>query len=261
MSTQISGLSSLLPKTKCKFTWRQLVLTKTDWSSKNSYDLSADLGFEKTLAVLSEDLSFCEKLKVSTLASKQDVTAFDQELFFKEAGYTRYDLIEQISKLSATLPADFLGWCASKKLNLKDFRAFLNDYNTTNDEVFFSKLSDLDPTKNSGLQILELYFDLRAQKKIALEDLMSFKNAELLMTSLTKKRFSAALSKDQLISDELSKMKISSGVKTTLKRSGDKRQIRLELDADSPEQLVTKLEKSLKHIESFKKAWNLSVTT
>jgi hypothetical protein len=232
-------------------------MTETEWSSGSSYDLSLDLSFEKALAVLSEDTSFYEKLAIAEEASSTNIENFDRELFFKESKYTRFDLIEQISELTRSLPKGFLKWCSSKKLNLKDFRAFLNDYKKEKDSLFFAKIADLDPTKNTGLQIIELYFDLCAQKKITSEDVVTFKNAELLLSSLKKKRFSQALSKDQLISDEFAKIKLTSGVRASLKRNGDKRQIRFEIDADSPEQLQAKLEKSLKSAESFKAAWDV----
>jgi|GEM_PF-3339712 len=265
MSIQISGLNGLLPKTNCRFTWRELTLTDTNWASQKSYDLSADLSLERAVAVLSEGLSFCEKLSLAEAAASLTTNTntntnshtFDQRLFFKESNYTRFDLIEQIKNLSKELPEDFLRWCALKKLNLKDFRAFLNDYKKNNDSVFFSKLSDLDPTKNTGLQIIEVYFDLCAQKKVSPEDLLSFKNAETLLASLKKKRFSMTLSKDQIIFDELSKIKVAAGVKASLKRNGDKKQIKLELEADSPEQLKEKLQKSLERADSFEKAWNI----
>jgi len=261
MSKQISSLARLLPKTKCKFTWREHVLTETDWDTKNFYDLSTDLSFEKALAVLSEDTSFYEKLAIAEEAENNIADDFNRELYFKESNYTRFDLIEQIAHLSKKLPNDFLNWCSSKKLNLKDFRAFLNDYKKENDQAFFSKIYDLDPTKNTGLQIIELYFDLCAQNKITGDDLLQFKKAELLLNFLKKQRFSNALSKDQLISDELSKIKIAAGVKAALKRNGDKRQIRIEIEADSPEQLKAKLEKSLKSARYFEDAWNTGKTS
>jgi len=259
MSNTTNNLTKLLPKTNCRFSWGKTPLTETDWKSSDSYDLSADLTFEKALAVLSENLSFCEKLKLASLAQSQnlpDATDFNSELFFKEANYTRYDLIEQIRKLTDSLPEKFTTWCSQKKLNLKDFRAFLNDFEKDKDSTFFIKLAELDPTKHSGLQIIELYFDLYAQNKIEVSELLKFKNADSLMSSLNKKRFSVSLSKDQIISDELSKIKISRGVKASFKRNGDKRQIKLEIEADSPEQLQEKLEKSIKRTEAFQEVWN-----
>jgi len=256
MSIKTTPLTELLPKTNCRFSWGEIPLTETKWEGSDSYDLSAELTFEKALAVLSENLSFCEKLKIVSSVQTSDKTAFSSKLFFEEAKYTRYDLIEQVRKLTESLPESFTQWCSHKKLNLKDFRAFLNDFKKENDSTFFAKLAELDPTKNTGLQIIELYYDLCAQNKIEVSELLKFKNAETLMNSLNKKRFSVSLSKDQAIAAELSKIKISSGIKASFKRNGDKRQIKLEIEADSPEQLQEKLEKSIKRTEAFKQAWN-----
>ena len=255
MSIKTTTLTKLLPRTYCRFSWGNVPLTETEWESSDAYDLSADLTFEKALAVLSENLSFCEKLKIASFVQTSDITSFNSELFFKEAKYTRYDLIEQVRKLTESLPNIFTQWCSHKKLNLKDFRAFLNDFKEQKDGPFFTKLAELDPTKNTGLQIIELYYDLCAQSKLEVSETLKFKSAETLLTSLNKKRFSVSLSKDQVISDELSKIKISGGIKASFKRNGDKRQIKLELEADSPEQLQEKLEKSIKRAEAFKQAW------
>jgi len=223
--------------------------------SASVYDLSADLSYEKALAVLSEDLSFCEKLAIAEVAELEN--DFDHEVFFKEARYARFDLVEQVKRLHKVLPDGFINWCIRKKLNLKDFRAFVHDFSPQNDSTFFDRLAHLDPTKHTGLQIIEFYFDLIAQTKISTNDIINFKKADTLLAYLQKKRFSAALTKDKKIEDEISKIKIASGIRASFRRTGDKRQIKIELEADSPEQLKNKLEKTLEKTESFKKAWSL----
>jgi hypothetical protein len=252
-----SSLPNLLPKTPCAFTWSGHTLSLPEWETKNSYDLYADLSLEQALAKLSTSCSFTKKLEVSKAAQKSFQEIFSEETFFKEAGYTRLDLIEEIKTVSTNLPIAFLNWCDSKKLNLKDFRVFLKDFNQDTHSPFFEKLAQLEPTKNLGLQILEYYFDLLAVEKVSTSVLMDFKNPEKLFSFLKKKRFSESMSQDKKIQEDLSKLEFSPGVKVEMKRNGDKRQLKFEIQVDSPDQLFQKIEKTKTKLESLKEIWGV----
>ena len=254
MSSTTYDLRTLLPKTHCPFVWKTLQLTDSRWKSKKDYDLSVDLSLEKALAVLSEEMSFCDKLDLASKTSRLLDSKFEPEIYFKESGYVQLELINKIQSLVKEIPAPFLNWCSDKKLGAKDFRIFLNDYCQA-DQDFFLKIANLDATKSTGLQLIELYYDLKAQNKINLDEILTFKKPEKLFSFLKKKRFNSTLYRDDELENALSKIQLAQGIKASLKRVGDKRTIRLELEADSPDQLKYKLEKCLSKNESFALAW------
>lgn len=250
------SLTELLPKTPCAFTWSGINLSAPEWETQKNYDLSEDLSIEKAVAKLSSTLSLCKKLQVLQAAKISFKGNFSDEVFFKELGYTRLDLIQKTKELTQSLPFSFLSWCDQKKLNLKDFRIFLSDYQQKEHSKTFEHLALLDPTKSLGLQIIEFYFDLLAVDKINDSDILSFKASEKLFSFLKKKRFSESLSKDQIIEEGLSKLELSPGVKIEMKRNGDKRQIKLEIEVDSPEQLFKKMDKAKSKLKDLKQIWS-----
>ncbi len=253
MQNEFTTISSILKPTPCSFVWKNILLTESYLSSENSYDLSSDVSLEKALAELSKEETFMSHLKVLETISTED---FTKDLYLKELGYGNISLINDIFAFSKTLPKEFNDWSLNKKLGPKDFRAFMNAYSKDIDFNNFIKLAELNPTKSNGLQILEYYFDLMATKKIDADFITTFKSPEKLLISLKKKRFANSLNKDNHISDMLSKIDLSKGVKVELKRIGDQRQLKLEIHSPSPEQLITHLNKTSQKIEDISKAWN-----
>lgn len=251
------SLPNLLPKTPCAFTWSGTPLSSPEWETQKTYDLSEDLSLEKALSKLSTDCSLCKKLQIAHTAKTVFRDQFSESSFFKELGYTRFDLIRKTKDVAGLLPPAFLNWCDQKKLNLKDFRIFLKDYKQDTHSKSFEHIADLDPTKNLGLQIIEIYFDLLAVDKISESDVMNFKSPEKLFSFLKKKRFSESLSTDQKIEEGFAKLDLTPGVKIEMKRNGDKRQIKLEMQVDSPEQLFQKMDKAKSKLEDLKQIWNL----
>lgn len=256
MPSKSNTISSILKPTPCSFVWKETLLTKSYLSSRSTYDLSLDTTLENALAKLSKDDDFMSHLKLLEASKTAFNKTLSQETFLKTLGYVNLDLINKIIIFMTELPEEFKDWALNKKLGPKDFRAFMNDYTLKEDRSAFVKIADLNPTKSNGINILEYYFDLKAVKKIKPSFLSDFKTPDKLLSSLKKKRFSNTLSSDQIVSDKLSKLDLSKGVKIELKRLGDQKLIKLEINSSSPEQLVAHLSKTSQKIEEISKAWN-----
>ncbi len=252
MQNKTNTISGILKPTPCSFVWKSLSLTNSYFSSKNSYDLSLDMSLEKALAQLSKDEPFMIHLKITEIALLNLSTSnFIQDKYFKNLRYENLNLISKIFSFSKNLPKDFKDWSLNKKLSPKDFKIFINDYSKNSDSKVFSKISKLNPTKSSGLQIIEYYFDLKASGKITSSFVNDFKDPEKLLLSLKKHRFSHTFNKDMAISKKLSTIDLSKGVKIRLKRIGDERSLKLEIQSTSLKQLITCLHKTSEKLKTL----------
>lgn len=256
MQDQSTTISGLLKPTPCSFVWKNNILTKGSFDHAKTCDLSESLSFEAAVAEFSKEEDFITHLKIAEIASKEKNPAFSKENYLKSLGYGNLELISSLSRMIFELPEDFKMWCKSKKLGPKDFRVMMSDFNKLDDSKAFSKIADLNPSKNNGLLIVEYYFDLKASKQIEGSYLNTFKNADNLLSALKKKRFSKSLKADESLSDRISKLQMAKGVNLNLKRVGDKRLLKLEAQVSSPEELKAALEKTLLKLVDVEKTWS-----
>ncbi len=255
MLNKSNTISSILEPTPCAFMWGEAALTRSYFSNTLTCDLSSEVSLEKALAKLAQGESFMLHLKLIMASEQIFEGSFSRHRFLENLSYGNFSLVDKIISFIPKLPESFQDWAVSKKLGPKDFRPFMNDFSASEDFEAFKKMASLNPTKSNGLNIVELYFDLKSTNKIQPDFLNDFKTPENLLSVLKKKRFSNVVSSDEFISDKLSKLNFTKDIKIGLKRIGDQRLLKVEINSNCPDQLILQLDKTSKKIDSIAKAW------
>jgi hypothetical protein len=219
-------------------------------------DLSENSSLEKSLAFLSEGKSFVLKAQVVKTAKLEISSDFDVAQYFTDSGHSKNQDFEKLLSFIDRLPSSFFHWTESKSFNPKDFRCMIKDFDQSRDTIAFEQIAKLNPTKSSGLQIIEYYFDLLAIKKIEPSYVLDFRKPEALLLSLKRKRFSNTLDQDELFSSKLSKLDLAQSAKVFLRREGDQRLLHLEVKSPSPEALAKDLTMLQKKISDLQDLWN-----
>jgi len=235
-----------------KYFWKDLLLTASK-DDTQKIDLSSSYSLEKALAYFSENLNFMNRLEVLNKVKTSKKVDFEE--YFSNLNM-RFDsnLHEKIFNKVKVWPKEFVNWASEKDLNPKDFRVFLN----TESENIFKLLSlvvKVMATKSNGLRIIDLSLDLLAHNKVTFEELNKFTSDQKLLKFLNKKRFSQTIKNDEDLNNRFLKVDLIKDAKVSTFRSGDHNEIKLEVNALNPEDLIKKLDKIKAKIDEIETAW------
>lgn len=249
-------IPTILAPTQVEFCWKNHKLTRPHLEGYPPIDLSLKMNLEDSLAFLSSELGFMAQTKVHSVA-KEAFSNFETEEYFLKCGYSSFNFLKQALELIPNLPHNFRLWAEEKKLNPKDFRVLHGFSKNALEQIeLLEMVSKLQPTKNTGLLILEYGMDLYHLQQLDIETLAKFTKPDSFLNHLKRKRFSKTLDRDETIKNKIEKIELTQNTNLKLERRGDERFLKLEILASHPTQVVKTLEKLKSKFEHIDLSWN-----
>lgn len=248
-------LEDMLPNTPTPLICDGIKLTKSFLSSAKPSIITHDQKYE-ILSHLCANLSLVEQIFVSQKIAATN-TIFDEKCFFNSLGYTHIEQINEIKSYLFGYSDSFLIWLSEKKLNIRDFQAFMYDYKKSEHQASLDHLAKLNLSKSLFIKIVDIYFDLLAVKKIEPDYLLKFTHAQPLIKSLEKIRFKNTFSQDEEFEKKLQNIQLNKQIKVKVQREGDSKVLTAELKAKNPYDLKKQATNLLSEIEKINTAWEL----